>query len=517
METYLVIFIIALGLGAVGSILLSRYLGRRRRDYAQDDARKIISDAEKESRNKTKEAELQAKDLLFQARVDAEKEERERHRELASLEKRLIHKEESLDKKVDMLDQREIDQSRAGKKLASQERALSEMKSQLTEQVEENKAMLEKVSGFTSEQAKNVLIESMEEEAKHDAAKLIKQIEEETRMEAEKRSKKILSIAITRYAGDYVAERTVSVVPLPSDDMKGRIIGREGRNIRAIEAATGVDLIVDDTPEAVVISCFNPMRREVARLTLDRLISDGRIHPARIEEVVRRVEKEVDDTVKEAGQQAVFDLGIHGLHPEIIKLVGKLKFRTSYSQNQYQHVMEVAYLCGMMASELSMNVKEARRAGLLHDIGKAVDHEVEGPHAEIGADLAKKYGENQAIVQAIGFHHNPEPATILATLTQAADSLSSARPGARRETLETYLKRLEDLEEIALSFKGVEKCFAIQAGRELRIMAEADSISDEAATVLSKDIARKIEKEMAYPGQIKVTVIRETRAVDYAK
>ena len=355
-------------------------------------------------------------------------------------------------------------------------------------------------------------------EARHDAAKGIKQIEEEAHEVADKKAKKIMALAIQRYAGDFVAEKTVSVVPLPSDEMKGRIIGREGRNIRAIEAATGIDLIIDDTPEAVVISGFNPVRREVARISLERLIADGRIHPARIEELVEKAQEEVDEEIRQAGEQATFDVGVHGIHPEIIKLLGMLKYRTSYGQNVLVHSIEVAFLCGMMAAELGINVKQAKRAGLLHDIGKAVSHEMEGSHAVNGGDLARKYGESPKIVHAIAAHHEDEkPETVLAILTQAADALSGARPGARRETMETYVKRLRDLEQIGTSFDGVTGCFAIQAGREIRVMVSSDQVSDDYSHVLAKDIASKIELEMTYPGQIRVNVIRETRAVEYAK
>jgi ribonuclease Y len=358
----------------------------------------------------------------------------------------------------------------------------------------------------------------MESEARHDAAKLIKRIEADTRESAAKKARKIISLSVKRYAGDYIAEKAISVVALPNEEMKGRIIGREGRNIRAIEAATGVDLIIDDTPEAVILSGFNPIRREVARLALERLISDGRIHPARIEEIVEKVNQEVDNAVREAGEQAAFDVGGHGIHPEMIKLLGKLKYRTSYGQNVLQHSLEVSFLCGIMAAELGMNEKRAKRAGLLHDIGKAVDHEVEGPHATIGAELAKKYGESSKVIHALAAHHEDvEPESVLAVLVQAADTLSGARPGARKELMETYVKRLEELEEIANSYRGVGKSYAIQAGRELRIIVENDKISDEESVMLSRDIAKQIETDLSYPGQIKVTVIRETRAVEYAK
>jgi ribonuclease Y len=374
------------------------------------------------------------------------------------------------------------------------------------------------MSGMTALEAKDVLIRSIEGEARHEAAVLVKKLESEAREMADRKAKEIISVSIQRYAGDYVAEKTVSVVNLPNEEMKGRIIGREGRNIRTLEAATGVDLIIDDTPEAVILSGFNPVRREVARMSLERLISDGRIHPARIEEIVEKVSTEVETSIREAGEQAAFDVGVHGIHPELIKLVGKLKYRTSYAQNVLQHAREVASLAGIMAAELGLNEKQAKRAGLLHDIGKAVDHEVEGPHALIGADLAKKYGESHGIVHAIAAHHEDVVTEdILAVLVQAADALSGARPGARKELLETYVKRLEDLEKIANAFKGVSKSYAIQAGRELRIIAESSLVSDADVVLLSRDIAKRIESDLTYPGQIKVTVIREIRAVDYAK
>ncbi len=384
--------------------------------------------------------------------------------------------------------------------------------------IEEQKRKLEEIAGISSEEAKNFLIQSMEAEAKRDAAVLIRKIEEEAKRTADKQSREIIAYSIQRYAGDFVAENTVSVVNLPSDEMKGRIIGREGRNIRAIEAATGIDLIVDDTPEAVVLSSFDPIRREVARISLERLISDGRIHPGRIEDIVKKVRTEVDTIIRETGERTSFDVGVHDIHPEIINLLGSLKFRTSFSQNVLQHSIEVAHLTGMMAAELKMNVKEAKRAGLLHDIGKAIDHEVEGTHAAIGADYAKRFGESPRIVQAIATHHDDgRTNTLLGVLVQAADTLSAARPGARREMLETYVKRLEELEAIANSFNGVDKCYAIQAGREIRILVENEKISDNDAVMLCRDIIKKIEKDLTYPGQIKVTVIRETRVSDYAR
>jgi ribonuclease Y len=381
----------------------------------------------------------------------------------------------------------------------------------------EQKAQLERISTLTADQAKELLIRAMENEARYEGAKLIKRIENEAKEEADKKAKKIIATAIQRYAGDFIAERTVSVVQLPGDEMKGRIIGREGRNIRAIEAATGIDLIIDDTPEAVILSGFNPVRREIARLSLIKLISDGRIHPARIEDVVKKVGQEVDTAIKEAGEQAAFDLGVHGIHAELIKYLGRLKYRTSYAQNVLQHSVEVGVLCGIMAAELGLKEKTARRMGLLHDIGKAIDHEVEGPHAVIGSKLAKKFGESSDVVHAIGAHHEDvPPASVYALLVQAADGLSGARPGARKELLENYIRRIEDLEGIANGFKGVSNTYAIQAGREIRVIVKSDKVSDEESVLLSRDIAKKIEDSLTFPGQIKVTVIRETRSVEYA-
>lgn len=509
--------IVALAAGTVVGWLIFKQIERRRLKGAQSESERITQEAEKRAQNTIKEAELQAKDTVYQAKQEIEKELKEKKRELDGFEKRLIHKEENLDKKVDLLDQKEADINKREKGITGREKALEENEKRVQKTVEEAQTRLEKIAGMTSVEAKRDLMESMITEARHEAARKIKQIEDETRDEGEKISKKIIALAIQRYAGDYVAERTVSVLPLPNDEMKGRIIGREGRNIRTIEALTGIDLIVDDTPEAVVLSGFNPVRREVARVTLEKLISDGRIHPARIEEVVKKAEKDVEEAIKTAGQQAIFDMGLHSMHPELVKLLGRLKYRTSYAQNQHQHSMEVGFLCGIMASELNLNGKEAKRAGLLHDIGKAVDHEVEGSHAQIGAELARKYGEKASIVTAIAGHHDDEPPSVLAVLVQSADALSSARPGARREMLETYVKRLEELEQIANSFQGIGKSYAIQAGREIRIMVESNEVSDEDAVILSKEIARKIEKELTYPGQIKVTVIRETRSVEFAK
>ncbi len=491
--------------------------GKKNAEAIAAEARKKAENITREAENITKEAQLQAKETVYQAKQEVEKETSERKKELFSLEKRILKKEESLDRKFDNIDRKEDDLGKRDKELQRQEARLKEMETEVTDVLEDEKRKLEEISGLSAEEAKNVLLEAMEADAKHDAGKVLKRIEEETRSEAEQTAKTIMATAIQRYAGDYVAERTVSVVQLPSDDMKGRIIGREGRNIRAIEAATGIDIIIDDTPEAVILSGHNPVRREVAKLSLERLITDGRIHPARIEEIVLKVEAEVERGIMEAGKRAVFDTGIHGVNPEIQKLIGRLKFRTSYAQNVYAHSMEVAFICGVMASELGLSAKQARRAGLLHDIGKAVDHEVEGPHATIGGELARKYGESNKIISAVASHHDDNPDSILGVLVQAADTLSAARPGARREMLESYVKRLEDLEKIATSFSGVEKSYAMQAGREIRVIVSNHSVNDEGALVLSNDIAKKIEAELSYPGQVRITVIRETRAVSYAK
>ncbi len=485
---------------------------------AEEQAARLVEDARREAEALTREANLQAKDVVFQAKAEFERETKDKRREQQTLEKRLLQKEENLDNKMNMLDQRDAELVKREQTLMTRDQGLSQKEEKLNQLAEEGRRKLEEISGMTAAEAKKSLMEAMESEAKLDAAKKIKAIEEEARETADKKSKEIMALAIQRYAGEYVAERTVSVVSLPSDEMKGRIIGREGRNIRALEAATGIDLIIDYTPEAVILSGFNPVRREVAKIALEKLITDGRIHPGRIEEVVNKAEEEVEQAIKEAGEQAAFDLGVHGIHPEILKLIGRLRYRSSYSQNIYLHSLEVAFLCGIMAAELGINVKQAKRAGLLHDLGKAVDHEVEGSHAVIGAELARKYGESPKIVHAIMAHHEDEkPSTVLAVLVQAADALSGARPGARREMMETYVKRLEDLERIATSFNGVSNSFAIQAGREIRVMVSSDQVSDEQSIVLAKDIAKKIEAEMTYPGQIKVNVIRETRATEYAR
>lgn len=510
--------VLAFGFGCLGGVILFRMLSKKRLAQSREEARQLLARAEKEAEALIKEARVQAKEALYQSKHEFERETKERRAELQKLENRLLQREEHLDKKVELLDQKEMNLDRREKMIAQQERVVTEKVRDLDRLVEEHRTRLESLAGITTEEAKTWLIQSIESDAKERAAKLLKRIEDETRTAADKKAKELIALAIQRYAADYVSEKTVSVVSLPSDEMKGRIIGREGRNIRALEAATGIDLIIDDTPEAVILSGYNPIRREVARLSLERLISDGRIHPARIEEVVEKVRQEMEITIREAGEQAAFDVGVHGINPELIRLLGTLKYRTSFAQNVLQHSIEVAFLCGIMAAELGLSVRQARRAGLLHDIGKAVDHEVEGSHAAIGAEQARRYGESPKIVNAIAAHHDEEPPTsVLAVLVQAADALSAARPGARKEMLESYVKRLEDLERIANSFKGVSKSYAIQAGREIRIIVDSEKVADEEAALLSYDIAKKVEKELTYPGQIKVLVIRETRAVQYAK
>jgi ribonuclease Y len=505
-------------LGVIIGFLVLKRIGKAEMESAKKYKEKTINDAHRQAKTIKKEALVRAKDNLYQLKVEFEKETKEKREQLLTFERRLYNKEETLDKKSDQYEKKERAIVEREESAIRIEENLLKNKNDLDEVLTEQRRELERLAGISSREAKELLMKSLESDAKHEATKLIRRIDSDARETAKRKAQEILSLAIKRYAGEYVAEKTVSVVNLPNDEMKGRIIGREGRNIRAIEAATGVDLIIDDTPEAVVLSCFDPIRREVARVSLARLMDDGRIHPARIEEIVSKVTKEIEVGIKEAGEQATFDIGVHGIHSELVKLIGRLKYRSSYAQNVLQHSKEVSFLCGVMASELGLNVKRAKRAGLLHDIGKAVDHEVEGPHASIGADLAKKYGESNEVIHAIAAHHEEvPPGTTLAILVQAADALSGARPGARQEMLESYVKRLEDLEKIAKSFNGVSKCYAIQAGREIRIMVEGDSVGDNQAFTLARDIAKKIEKELTYPGQIKVTVIRETRAVEYAK
>ena len=504
--------------GAVIGIIVRKKMAESKLDSAEDYSRKIILEASKQAETIRKEAQLQAKDKLYQMKLDFEEETRSRRKELQGQERRLFQKEEALDRKTEQIEQRESLIAKKEGTLANQESDLKKKEGELNGLIEIEKRKLERIAGISATEAKEMLISSMEAEARHEASKLIKKIEADTREISNRKAQEILTLAIKRYAGDYVAEESVSVVNLPNDEMKGRIIGREGRNIRALEAATGIDLIIDDTPEAVVLSGFNPIRREVAKVALERLIEDGRIHPARIEEIVERVGREIETNIKEAGEQATFDIGVHGIHPELIKLIGRLKYRSSYAQNVLKHSIEVSFLCGIMAAELGLDEKQAKRIGLLHDIGKAVDHEVEGAHARIGADLAKKYGESDPVVHAIAAHHEDIQATsVMDVLLQAADTLSGARPGARREMLESYVKRLEDMEKVAMSFKGINKSYAIQAGRELRIIVESDRIDDFESAMICKEIAKKIEKDLTYPGQIKVIVIRETRAIEYAK
>ncbi len=487
-------------------------------EAARAQAEEITKEAQTRSQLVVKEAELKAKDMVVGAKADAEREMRDRRREIAAIEQKLEAREETFEKRQEAFERREADLNRRDQSLRSREKSLTDKEEVLQAHIDEARTKLEAVAGLTREEAKRSLMDEMIGQARTDAAKHIRIVEEEAREEADRRAKRVVAIAIERLAGEFVAERTVSVLALPNDEMKGRIIGREGRNIRAIEAATGVDIIIDDTPEAVVISCHNPIRREIARVALQQLISDGRIHPGRIEEVVRKAEQQVEESIREAGQRAIIEVGVHGIHPELVKLLGMLKYRYSYAQNVLMHSIEAAFICGAMAAELGLNEKQARRAALLHDIGKALTHEVEGSHALIGGEIARKYGESAKIVNAIAAHHEEVKAeTILAPLVDAADALSGARPGARREVLESYVKRLEDLETIAKSFKGVEKCFAVQAGREMRVIVEPSQISDEDTSMLARDVARKIETDMTYPGQIRVTVIRETRATELAK
>jgi ribonuclease Y len=512
--------VVGLLAGMAGWFTIEQTRRRRSADEdraSQETAARIVEEARKESEALRREAELQAKEHALRVKNDAERDAKEQRREVAALERRVVQKEEGVTKRLESVAEREQELQRRGEESRRREEDIARLRGEQATLVEQVRRQLEETAALTREEARRALVEQMTDEARHDAAKSIRQIEAEAREEADRRAKKIVSIAIERLAGEYVTERTVSVVALPSDDMKGRIIGREGRNIRAIEAATGVDLIIDDTPEAVVISCHNPIRRELARLALERLIVDGRIHPGRIEEVVRKAEHELEDSIREAGQRAVLELGIHGVHPELVRLVGMLRYRYSYAQNVLMHSIECAFIAGAMAAELGLNVKQARRAGLLHDIGKALTHEVEGSHAIVGGEIARKYGESAKIVNAIAAHHEEVKAeTILAPLVDAADAISGARPGARREVLESYAKRLEDLEKISNSFKGVERSFAVQAGREIRVIVDPGSVPDDQTLFLARDIARKIEQEMTYPGQIKVTVIRETRASETA-
>ncbi len=506
------------GVGLAAGFFLQKYVAAKQIGDSRSLAERIVTEARKEAEAFKKEVRVQAQDEIFAQKKELEQEIKAQENVLKRQETRLQSKEERLEGKLEKVADKESRVVELEKRLIKQEKRLEEFEADLELKADEHERKLQEISGLTVEEARENLMHEIESRTRHEAANMVRNIEMEAKETASKKAKEVLSLALQRYAGDYATEQTVTAVTLPSEDMKGRIIGREGRNIRALEAATGVDLIIDDTPETVVLSAFSPLRREVAKQALERLIHDGRIHPARIEDIVRKVEQEMDVKLREAGEQATFDVGVHGIHPDIVKLLGQLHYRTSFSQNVLQHSMEVAFLCGVMAAELGLDEKEAKRAGLLHDIGKAVDHEIEGPHAMIGADLAKKHGEHKAIVHAIAAHHEDvAPETILANLVQAADSLSGARPGARKELLENYVKRLEELEGLATGFNGVSKAYAIQAGREIRVMVDADKVNDESTYMLCKDIAKKIENNMTYPGQIRVMVIREKRSVSYAK
>ena len=503
--------------GGVG-FYLNKHLNAKRIGDATELATRIVEESRKEAQAQKKEILLQGQDELFNQKRELEHEFKERERELKARDRKLQEQGERLEEKLEKATEKEHELLSVEKDLSKKERKLAELEETLNERIDEQEHRLQEVSGLTAEEARQRLFAEIESRTRHEAAKMMRLIEAEARETADRKAKEIIACSIQRYAGDYVGEHTVTAVTLPSEDMKGRIIGREGRNIRALEAATGVDLIIDDTPETVILSAYSPLRRQVAKMALERLIQDGRIHPARIEDVVHKCEQELEVQIREVGEQATFDAGVHGIHPELVRFLGQLRYRTSFTQNVLQHSLEVSALCGMMAAELGMDIKKAKRAGQLHDIGKAVDHEVEGPHALIGADLAKKYNESKEILHAIAAHHEDQrPETALAVLVQAADSLSGARPGARKELLESYVKRLEDLENIASEFDGVSKAYAIQAGREIRVMVNSENVDDDQTYMLCKGITGKIEENLTYPGQIRVTVIRERRAVGYAK
>jgi len=512
--TFVICIVVALIAAAISWVAATAYrknVAEKTIGSAEEKARDIIDDALKVAETKKREALLEAKEESMNRKNELDKETRERRAELQKYERRVLAKEEAIEKKSDALERRESN-------LASREEELK-IKSVEIEEIHEKKVQeLERISGLTSEQAKDYLLKTVEDEVKSDTARLYKELESKAKEDANKKAKEYVATAIQRCAADHVAEATISVVQLPSDEMKGRIIGREGRNIRTLETMTGVDLIIDDTPEAVILSSFDPIRREVARIALEKLIVDGRIHPARIEEMVEKAQKEVETMIREEGEAAALEVGVHGIHPELIRLLGRMKFRTSYGQNALKHSIEVAQLSGLLAGEIGVDIRMAKRAGLLHDIGKSIDHEIEGSHVQIGADLCKKYKESATVINAVESHHGDvEPETLIACIVQAADTISAARPGARRETLETYTNRLKQLEDISNSFKGVDKSFAIQAGREIRIMVVPEKVSDADMVLMARDISKQIEAEMEYPGQIKVSVIRESRAVDYAK
>ncbi len=507
--------IAALIVGALGGAVFGwnrrKVTAEREIKSAEDEATRIVNEAYKSAESKKREALLEAKEEILKAKNEHEKEVKDRRSELQRQENRLQQKEENLDRKTENIEKKEEQLSARLARLDATQAEAERLKQQQV-------AELERISGYTAEEAKNYLLQQLEADVTHESAMKIKEIEARFKEEADTRAREIISLAIQRCAADHVSEATVSVVPLPNDDMKGRIIGREGRNIRTLETLTGVDLIIDDTPEAITVSCFDPVRREIARLALEKLILDGRIHPARIEEMVEKAKREVDMVIKAEGERAIFETNVHGLHPELVKLLGRMRYRTSYGQNVLNHSIEVSHVAGLLAAEIGANVTEAKRAGLLHDLGKSIDHEVEGSHVQIGVELARKYRESENIIHAIHAHHNDvEPKTVVACLVQAADAISAARPGARRENLENYIKRLEALEEITSSFNGVEKSFAIQAGREVRIMIKPEVVSEDQMVLLARDIAKKIEDELEYPGQIKVNLIRETKAIEYAK
>ena len=506
-----VALLIGAGAGIVIGNLYRKKVAEAEIGSAEQEAKRIVADAMKSAEAKKKEAILEGKDEVHRLRNESEKELSDRRKEVQRQERRIQQKEETLDRKLDNVEKKE---EKVQKKMKDAEARLAEVETIKKSQFE----MLERISGYTVDQAKAYLLEQLDSELTHEKSVKIMDYEQQLKDEADKRARNIISLAIQRCAADQVAEATVSVVPLPNDEMKGRIIGREGRNIRAIETLTGVDLIIDDTPEAITLSSFEPVRREIARVSLEKLISDGRIHPARVEEMVEKARREVEASIKQAGERAVLDAGVHGIHPELVKILGRLKYRTSYGQNVLNHSLEVSYISGMIASELGLDPTVAKRAGLLHDIGKALDHEIEGSHVEIGVDVARKYKESEAVIHAIHAHHGDvEAKTVVACIVQAADAISAARPGARRENLENYIKRLQKLEEVASSFKGVETSFAIQAGREVRIMVKPEQVKDDGMAALARDICKKIEEELEYPGQIKVNIIRESRAVGFAK
>jgi len=516
--TYVIVGILGALAGIGVNAVVRRKLLTAKRGQAEEQARQTVMGAEREAENLVKEARLEAKGLLFQAKADLEKEQKEKRSELATQEKRLFQREENLERKASGVDKRETEAQKHELMLAKLEETLAEKQADCDRALKEHRQALERVAGMTVEEAKRQLLSEIESEARLDAASVSKRIIDEAKEGAEREAREIIARSIQRVTRDYVSEATISVVPIPNDGMKGRIIGREGRNIRAIEAATGIDLIIDETPEAVVISGFDPLRREVAKVSLERLMQDGRIHPTRIEEIVEKVKTDLDKLMVEEAEKIIFEVGLSDFHPDLVKVLGRLKYRLSYGQNNLYHAREAAFICGIMAAELGLDVKLAKRGALLHDIGKAVSHEEEGPHAMLGADLAKRYGESARIVNAIAAHHEQvDPICPETVLVAAAEALSAARPGARREALESYVKRLEKLESLAVSFKGVQKAYAIQAGREIRVIVRQEEVGDTESSQLSRDLAKKIEQELTYPGQIKVTVIRESRFVDIAK